>query len=91
MAAYGAGYGNVCCVMLPTKWRPGMMVSVQWDMPEGSKHVPREKIVEVERYDEPGSIYLHFFPEEKVRVVVSRYYGGTQKHPIPGPIAPTQK
>lgn len=88
MAAWGAGYGNVCCASVPTTWRPGMMVLVQWDMPEGSKHIYREKMVEVERYEEPGSIYLHFFPDEKIRVVVSPYFGASPNHPIPRPSRP---
>ena len=58
MGAWGAGMGNVCCALVPTHWYPGMQVVVRWDVPEGSKHVYQEKRVEVERYDEPGSIYL---------------------------------
>ena len=91
MAAWGAGYGNVCCAMVPVKWRPAMMVLVQWDMPEGSKHIYKERMVEVEKYEEPGSIYLHFFPDDKVRVVISRYFGGSPKHPIPRPLEPSTK
>ena len=40
-------------------------------MPEGVKDVVKEKIVEVEKYDEPGDIYLNFFPNDKVRVVIT--------------------
>jgi hypothetical protein len=64
MGAWGAGIGNVCCASVPRKWYPGMNVLVRWDMPEGSKHYYKEKMVEVEKYDEPGTIYLHFFPNE---------------------------
>jgi len=88
MDAWGAGIGEVCCATVPKTWHSGMKVIVRWDMPEGSKHVVKEKTVEVERYDEPGSIYLHFFPDDQVRVVVSQYYGWSSKHPIPRPVKP---
>ncbi|MGW8393952.1 DUF3304 domain-containing protein [Pseudoduganella sp. HUAS MS19] len=82
----GAGGANVCCVMVPRKWYPGMKVPVRWDMPEGSKHVYKEKIVEVERYEESGgSLYIHVFPNDAIRVVISKYAGWSPKHPIPPP------
>lgn len=91
MGAWGAGMGNVCCAIVPTKWRPGMQVVVHWDVPEGSKHVYKEKTVEVERYDEPGSVYLHFFPNDEVRVVVSQYVGWSPMHPITPPKNPSSE
>lgn len=88
MAPWGAGIGDVCCTTLPTKWYPGMKVLVRWNMPEGIKDVYKEKMVEVEKYDEPATIYMHFFPNDEVRVVVSRAYGGSPMHPIKAPEKP---
>lgn len=88
MSRWGAGMADVCCASVPHKWYPGMTVHVQWDMPEGAKHVLKEKTVEVEKYDEPGSIYLHFFPNDQVRVLVSPYDGASPKHPIRRPQNP---
>lgn len=68
-----------------------MHVLVRWDMPEGSKHIYKEQMVEVEKYDEPGSIYLHFFPDDQVRVVVSQYAGWSSMHPIKAPEAPSEQ
>lgn len=65
-----------------------MNVLVRWDMPEGSKHFYKEKMVEVEKYEEPGTIYLHFFPNDQVRVVVSQYAGWSPMHPIKAPEEP---
>ena len=48
-----------------------MKVRVRWDMPIGHTHNVKEKIVEVEKYEETGSVYLHFFANDEVRVVVS--------------------
>jgi len=92
MGAWGAGAANVCCATVPDKWYPGMKSLVRWDMPEGSKHIVKEKLVEVEKYDEPGgSIYIHIFPNDEVRVVISRYAGWSPKHPIAAPVKPTAK
>jgi hypothetical protein len=85
---YSAGIANICCVTVPRKWRPGLKFLVGWDMPIGAKHVYKQKIVEVEKYDEPGSVYLHFFPDDQVRIVVTSWYGGAQEHPIPPPVKP---
>ncbi|GJI97349.1 hypothetical protein RugamoR57_40670 [Duganella caerulea] len=59
-----------------------MKVLVRWDMPEGHQHIVKEKIVEVEKYEETGSIYMHFFPNDEVRVVVSRFAPSSSEHPI---------
>ena len=89
MGAWGAGAANVCCATVPDKWYPGMKALVRWDIPEGSKHIFKEKLVEVEKYDEPGgSIYIHIFPNDEVRVVISRYAGWSLMHPIPAPVKP---
>ena len=88
MSAWGAGGANICCTSIPRVWYPGMKVLVRWDMPVGHTHVVKEKIVEVEKYDETGSIYLHFFPNDEVRVIVSVYPGYSSAHPIPAPVKP---
>lgn len=88
MSAWGAGYANICCASIPRVWYPGMKVRVRWNMPIGRADVVKEKIVEVEQYDESGDIYLHFFPNDEVRVVVSNVAGYSSEHPIPRPIKP---
>lgn len=88
MPAWGAGIANICCTSIPRVWYPGMKVLVRWNMPEGIKDVVKDKVVEVEKYDEPGSIYMHFFPDDEVRVVVSVPAGYSRKHPISPPVKP---
>lgn len=88
MNAWGAGGAGVCCTSIPRVWRPGKKVRVRWNMPIGRQSVIKEKIVEVEKYNEPGDIYLHFFPNDEIRVVVSNAAGYSQKHPIPPPVKP---
>ncbi|WBS04830.1 DUF3304 domain-containing protein [Pseudoduganella sp. SL102] len=87
-ARYSAGIANVCCVVVPVKWHAGLRMNVQWDMPEGSEHVWKEKMVEVKKYDEPGSVYLHFFDNDEIRIVVTDWIGGAPEHPIPPPVKP---
>ena len=82
MARWGAGGAEVCCASIPRVWYPGMMVLVRWDMPEEHTHIIKEKMVEVEKYDRPGDIYMHFFPNDEVRVVVSNVDGDSKNHPI---------
>ena len=82
MSRWGAGIANICCTSIPNLWHPGMTVVVRWNMPIGTQDVIKEKIVEVEKYDSPGSIYMHFFPNDEVRVVVSRVGPRNPEHPI---------
>ena len=82
MARGGVGGADVCCTSIPRVWYPGMKVLVRWDMPVGHQHIVKEKVVEVEKYETPGSIYMHFFPNDEVRVVVSPVGPGNPAYPI---------
>jgi hypothetical protein len=82
MSRWGAGVANICCTSIPRAWYPGMKVLVRWDMPEGLKHIVKEKSVEIEKYNRPGDIYMHFFANDEVRVVVSRDGPGSPDYPI---------
>jgi hypothetical protein len=86
MSAWSGGTANICCASIPRVWHPGITVRVRWNMPIGRQDVIKEKTVEVERYDETGSVYLHFFPNDEVRVVVSPVGPRNPKHPIPLPV-----
>ncbi|KXB30646.1 hypothetical protein AT959_07830 [Dechloromonas denitrificans] len=88
MRKWSAGIASVCCASIPEVWYPGMKVQVRWNMPIGEKDVIKEKTVEVEKYDEPGDIYLHFFPDDVIRVVVTNVGPRHPTHPIPLPVKP---
>lgn len=88
MSRWGAGSANICCTSIPEVWYPGMKVRVRWNMPIGEKDVIKKKTVEVEKYDEPGDIYLHFFPDDVIRVVVTNVGPRHPTHPIPLPVKP---
>ena len=82
MSAWGAGNANICCASIPRVWHPGIKVKVRWNMPIGVQDVIKEKIVELEKYDRPGDIYMNFFPNDEIRVVVSRNAPGAPDYPI---------
>jgi len=93
----GGGGGVVCCVMLPWSWRPGLLVEVRWEVwadrnqtevnADNSKNKSIKKMyianVPVEEYGEPGDLYVHFFPNGRVRVVSTMYSVLSTYHPVP--------
>ncbi|WP_084085020.1 DUF3304 domain-containing protein [Cupriavidus sp. USMAA2-4] len=89
--AYGADIASTCCVRLPRVWRPGLTIDIRYDLTldNGSKHNWKtKKGVPVESYTEPGDVYVHFFPNDEIRVVVSNPGPRSTLHPIPYPTRP---
>ncbi|GJI93810.1 hypothetical protein RugamoR57_05280 [Duganella caerulea] len=82
MDSWGVGGAEICCISIPRVWYPGMKVLVRWDMPVGHQHIVKKKIVEVEKYETTGSVFMHFFPNDEVRVVVSPFEPSSPEHPI---------
>ena len=71
MLATGGEKG--CCISLPTTWKPGMKVRVQWQESDREKTYPEKytRDLEIPRYDTPADLYVVFYPEHEVEVVVS--------------------
>ena len=65
---------------VPRAWTPGMKVKVRWK-PNGRDYI--EKTTTIPRYDAIGMLYVHFFPNDEVRVVVSQVGTLNPGHPIP--------
>jgi hypothetical protein len=65
--------------MLPRQWQPGMKVKVRWK-PNGRDWI--EKTTTIKRYEKAGTLYVHFFANDDVRVVSSPYYPESPQHPI---------
>jgi hypothetical protein len=82
----GKGGSKVCCAKLPMRWRPGLTVTVRWGVTNWPAKVysMHERVVPVEKYDEPGALYVHFLPDHSVRVIVSNIYPEHVKT-YPGP------
>ncbi|RFP12524.1 DUF3304 domain-containing protein [Duganella sp. BJB488] len=92
----GTGGGGMdCCVYIPKNWRPGLSVDVRWTVSEWVKMtadptsgengktigIYRAR-VNVERYSSAGTLYVHFFPGGKVRVVSSEFGALSSMHPV---------
>jgi hypothetical protein len=90
----GGGGSMVCCLTLPQKWRPSILVDVRWEV----HHIIRsadpklpdtaeldgiyQAQVPVEEYAKPGDFFVHFFPNGRVRIVVSSDRSNGERHPI---------
>ena len=94
----GGGGSNVCCVLLPRKWRPGLSVEVRWAIDDFTRETPAEVALDnfdsvvgggtyiaqvpVERYEVAEHLWVHFFAGGKARAVSSSIGSWGSKHPI---------
>ena len=83
----GKGGSQVCCATLPLKWHSGLSVTVKWGVTNWRDHVysMQERVVPVEKYDEIGTLYVHFLRDGSVRAVSSRYAAWGEGGFYPGP------
>ena len=83
--AGGASCGGLIAsgYALPKTWFPGMKVKVRWNRPINGVDSWHEKTTNIMRYDEVGTIYVHFFPDDQVRVVSANSGATSSIHPIP--------
>jgi hypothetical protein len=107
MAAYPHGTsGDVCCVTVPNRWKPGISVTIAWEdggrllLDDQGKEVIRNghtvlvrgqrktKVVSVPQYDVPQILWIHFFPSDEIKLVMSKYGPGYSKHGLPDPYIP---
>lgn len=93
----GGGGSHFCCTALPNRWHPGLTATVSWSVNNWSNVIRSEidsgnysslafqdyvATVPIERYEEVGDLYPHFFPNGKVRLVSSNYPITSLSHPI---------
>ena len=73
-----------CCINIPRRWRPGMKAKIHWEYGSGDDS-PREAEVEIPEYTPQnlGAVQVHFYPEHRVKVIVSRYSLGHPMYPLP--------
>lgn len=80
----GGGGSNVCCVMLPKAWRPGLTIDLRWAVADWSNENSEETKrgiytsitfkkfraqVPVEKYQTPERLFVHFFAGGKARAM----------------------
>ncbi|AXV83354.1 DUF3304 domain-containing protein [Ralstonia solanacearum] len=83
MSSHAGGTSIAGAVGLPAKWYPGLTVEVEWrdnKLWEKDPNGLYKAQVPVEPYPEgePASLWLAFFPGNKIRAIASRY---TPRHP----------
>jgi len=79
------GGGMMCCISLPTHWKPGIKVSLRYDWWQGEDK-PRQYITkefEVPPYPDgqAGTLWALFYPDGSVEVVSSDFAPGHDKWP----------
>jgi len=83
----GGTTGSYCCVMLPKHWRPGLSIELYWDYTGQSKGSPQpqQTRIEIEEYkpENIGTLNVHFFPDHRVKVIVSRRGFRSPFYPLP--------
>jgi hypothetical protein len=86
--AYSGG-GSVCCILYPRKWHPGLTAKVKWATSSGKSDGDptwHEAEVPIEPYDVPGSMNVHFLPNDEVRIVI--FNGSPRAEGYKGPPYP---
>jgi hypothetical protein len=94
----GGGGSYACCMMLPEKWREDLTVVVKWSVSNWMNANSAETAignfssvkdvgnyiatVPIEKYENAGNLYAHFFPNGKVRVVSSTWGVLQDNHPV---------
>ena len=84
------GGGFNCCIVIPERWKPGMKAKVEWwydTRPGGPPYPlppPQEAEVEIPDYNAigPGTVQVHFYPDHRVKVVVSRFAIEHTRYPM---------
>ncbi|WP_306396621.1 DUF3304 domain-containing protein [Telluria beijingensis] len=90
----GGGGSRRCCVSLPNKFNPKLKADVRWEVWRAVREVGSilpttnrvegiyQAVVPVEQYTDVGDFYVHFFPNGRVRIVISKYSSSGNLHPI---------
>jgi hypothetical protein len=88
LGSYRGGGGYVCCMKYPKTWSPSFKVTVKWERsdglePDGVRFRIKgiERVVNVEKYDAAGNVYVLFFPDDVVKIFVSRVGIGSPNFP----------
>lgn len=87
----------ICCVALSRKSKAVMTARIQWDVIDWSRSPsgrvwtdyknaiylgPYQADVKIENGNESGFLFIHFFPNGKVRAVISNYPITNPLHPV---------
>ncbi|WP_456282624.1 DUF3304 domain-containing protein [Cupriavidus sp. JZ107] len=93
MGSWGGGTSFAGSVGVPTKWKPGMTMTVEWQddaLYQKNKDALHKAEVEVEPYtgERPSFLWIAFFPDGKIRLFPSNYAPGFPQSPEPLRLTP---
>jgi len=80
--------GTVCCVVLPDHWAPDQKVEIEWTT---DLETYQKATVSIPRYNEVGSLAVHFLRNGQVKVFVTNLILGHPDYPLTGPEAPLRE
>lgn len=89
----GTGARTVCCAVLPKRWRPDLTVDIRWNVTNwrDCDWVQQTRRLRVERYDEPGRLWVHFMKDGQVRAISSGIGPGNPSYPGPHDSIPSKE
>ncbi|HGM5918364.1 TPA: DUF3304 domain-containing protein [Stenotrophomonas maltophilia] len=80
--------GTVCCAVVPDRWTPDLNVEIEWTT---DLETYQKATVSIPRYDEVGSLAVHFLRNGQVKVFVTNLILGHPDYPLTGPEAPLRE
>jgi hypothetical protein len=86
LAPESGGGKESCCVSIPEKWRPGLKAKIAWEY-QGGTEIPepppsQEIEIVIPEYKQPGKLWVHFYDNHKVKLVVSHCSIGHPFYPM---------
>jgi len=87
ISANGGGGSFVCCVSIPRRWSKDLKVTIRWVDDDAHPERYKEKIVAVPEYTEGdfGSLVVHFYPNDVVKVLITTKTERYPGYPYPRP------
>lgn len=76
----GAG-GGICCVLIPDKWRPGLVANIKWQKTEDPTWYTA--VVDIPEYSKPADLQILFLEKNNVKIYINYYWPCTPMHPMP--------
>jgi hypothetical protein len=88
LGSYKGGGGYQCCLNYPKTWSPNFKVTVKWERSDGLapggdgfRIKEMQQIVNVEKYESQGNVYVLFLPDDVVKIFVSNVGVGNPDFP----------
>lgn len=79
--AHSGGSRSVCCVLIPKKWRPGLVANIKWQKTEDPTWYAAQ--APIPEYTESGALQVLFIKNNQVKVYVMDYWSCSADHPMP--------